>query len=207
MRKFAIACLTAGISFGTWASAGSLGHGLTPLGAEQAGSTDGLIPAWTGGLTQPPAGYRKGMHHPDPFLADQPRLVIDHGNLNEHAASLPAGLQQLVKNNPDYQIRVFPTRRSAAAPQRIYAATLSNARQAKLISRGNGVQGTSAGIPFPVPQSGLEVIWNHIMRYRGDQVRTYTNHAAVLQGGKYTLLKRERDILFAYGHEIGRAHV
>lgn len=200
MHKLAIACLTAALSFDTWAGTSSLGKGLTPLGAEQAGSADGLIPAWTGGITQPPANYRMGMHHPDPFLADQPRLVIDRDNLNEHAASLPAGLQQLVANNPDYQIRVFPTRRSAAAPQRIYAATHNNAQQAKLISRGNGVQGTSAGIPFPVPQSGLEVIWNHIMRYRGDQVRTYTNHAAVLQGGKYTLLKRERDILFTYGH-------
>src|SRR5690554_5376060 len=109
MHKLAIACLTAALSFDTWAGTSSLGKGLTPLGAEQAGSADGLIPAWTGGITQPPANYRTGMHHPDPFLADQPRLVIDRGNLNEHAASLPAGLQQLVANNPDYQIRVFPT--------------------------------------------------------------------------------------------------
>lgn len=184
MHKLAIACFTVGISFGAWANPGTLGNGLTPLGAEQAGSADGLIPAWTGGLTQPPANYHKGMHHPDPFLADQPRLLINQDNLSEHAASLPLGLQQLVKNNPDYHIRVFPTRRSAASPQRIYAATSRNAQQAELISRGNGVRGVSAGIPFPIPQSGLEVIWNHIMRYRGDQVRTYTNHAAVLQGGQ-----------------------
>lgn len=205
MHRLAIACLAASISLGALANtspaqASRLGHDLTPLGAERAGTADGLIPAWNGGLAQPPTNYQKGMHHPDPFANDQPRLVINHANLAEHAATLPAGLQQLVKNNSDYLIQVYPTRRSAASPQRIYDATRSNALQAKLISRGNGVQDASAGIPFPMPESGLEVIWNHIMRYRGDQVRTYTNHAAVLQGGKYTLLKRERDILFAYGH-------
>ena len=34
-----------------------LGQDLTPTGAEQAGNADGSIPAWSGGLTQPPAGY------------------------------------------------------------------------------------------------------------------------------------------------------
>lgn len=204
MYKLAFACFLAGMTLNAQAKvdpsqAARLGNDLTPQGGERAGSPDGLIPPWNGGITRPPAGYQKGMHHPDPFSNDQPRLVIDKNNLAEHADSLPAGLQELVRNNPEYSIRVFPTRRSASAPQRVYDATRTNATQTELISRGNGVEGATAGIPFPLPQSGLEVIWNHIMRYRGDQVRTYTNHAAVLQGGKYSLLKRERDILFTYG--------
>src|SRR5690554_4249220 len=197
MYRLAIACLAAGMTLSVQAT--KLDNSLTPLGAERAGSSDGLIPAWTGGITQPPAGYTPGMHHPDPYADDQPRLVISPANLDEHRTSLPAGLQQMLQTYLDYSIRVFPTRRSAAVPQRIYDATRKNATQAKLISRGNGVQGTTAGIPFPRPESGLEVIWNHIMRYRGDQVRTWTQHAAVLPGGKYALLKRERDILFRYG--------
>lgn len=197
MYRLAIACLTAGMVCSIHAA--SLDNGLTPLGAERAGSTDGRIPAWTGGIIRPPANYSPGMHHPDPYAADQPQLVIDAGNLDEHRASLPAGLQQMLKTHPDYSIRVFPTRRSASAPQRIYEATGKNASRAKLISRGNGVQGVTAGIPFPQPESGLEVIWNHIMRYRGDHIRTWTQHAAVLSNGRYTLLKRERDILFRYG--------
>lgn len=197
MYRLAIACLAAGMTLSVQAT--KLDNSLTPLGAERAGSSDGLIPAWTGGITQPPAGYTPGMHHPDPYADDQPRLVISPANLDEHRTSLPAGLQQMLQTHPDYSIRVFPTRRSAAVPQRIYDATRKNATQAKLISRGNGVQGATAGIPFPRPESGLEVIWNHIMRYRGDQVRTWTQHATVLPGGKYALLKRERDILFRYG--------
>ncbi len=197
MFRLMTACLTAGMTFSIHAAIS--GSDLTPLGAERAGSNDGLIPAWTGGITRPPAGYSPGMHHPDPYAADKPRLIIDAGNLNEHRASLPDGLQQMLLTHPGYSIRVFPTRRSASAPQRIYDATAKNASSAKLISRGNGVEGVTAGIPFPQPDSGLEVIWNHIMRYRGDQVRTWTQHAAVLPGGKYNLLKRERDILFRYG--------
>ena len=27
--------------------------------------------------------------------------------------------------------------------------------------------------PFQIPQSGLEVLWNHLVRYRGDSVKRY----------------------------------
>ncbi|HLA32221.1 MAG TPA: DUF1329 domain-containing protein, partial [Pseudomonas sp.] len=108
---------------------------------------------------------------------------------------------KLLESNPDYFMRVFPTRRSAAAPQRIYDATRFNAQNAELISGGNGVSGVAAGVPFPLPQSGQEAIWNHIMRYRGDQISMVTNQAAVLANGAYNLLKLERDVYFLYGRE------
>ena len=54
--------------------AARLGQDLTPLGGERAGNADGTIPAWTGGITTPPAGYRPGMHHPDPYAAHAARL-------------------------------------------------------------------------------------------------------------------------------------
>ena len=41
-----------------------LGKDLTPMGGEMAGNADGTIPAWDGGITTPPASYKKGMHHP-----------------------------------------------------------------------------------------------------------------------------------------------
>ena len=53
-----------------------LGRDLTPLGAEKAGNADGSIPAWTGGITTPPAGFQPGDHHPDPFAGDQPLAHI-----------------------------------------------------------------------------------------------------------------------------------
>ena len=62
------------------ADASRLGADLTPLGAEAKGNADGSIPAWTGGITTPPAGYKPGQHHPDPFAADQPLFTITGAN-------------------------------------------------------------------------------------------------------------------------------
>ncbi|WP_349814457.1 DUF1329 domain-containing protein [Metapseudomonas boanensis] len=178
-----------------------LGQDLTPLGGERAGNAAGTIPAWDGGLASPPAGYTPGMHHPDPYAGDSLRFVVDRQNLSQYADQLPPGLQALVERHPDYRLRVYPTHRSAAAPQRIYDATRLNAEDGELIAGGNGVQGVAAGIPFPIPANGLEAIWNHILRYRGEQVHFVTNQAAVLANGSYNLLKLERDIYFVYGRE------
>ena len=178
-----------------------LGRDLTPLGAERAGNAEGTIPAWTGGITKPPAGYQPGAHHIDPYAADQPLLIIDKNNLNNHRDKLPEGMQRLLTLYPTYGVRVYPTRRSAAVPERLYTATRQNATRAKLISGGNGIEGAAAGVPFPIPQDGLEVIWNHITRYRGEQLRMITNQAAVLANGSYNLLKLDREIYFVYNRE------
>ncbi|MDH1107535.1 DUF1329 domain-containing protein [Pseudomonas otitidis] len=181
--------------------AARLGGELTPLGGQRAGNAEGSIPAWDGGLSTPPASYQPGMHHPDPYAGESPKYVITARNASQYAAHLPAGLKALVEAYPDYSIRVFPTHRSAAAPQRIYDATRLNALNGELIAGGNGVQGVAAGIPFPIPASGLEVIWNHILRYRGDQIHFVTNQAAVLANGSYNLLKLDRNIYFVYGRD------
>lgn len=181
------------------AQAARLGQDLTPLGGERAGNAAGSIPAWQGGLAQPPAAYRPGMHHPDPYVGDAPLYRVDSQNLAQHQAQLPAGLQALLENNPEYFLRVYPTRRSAAAPQRIYDASRFNALNAELISGGNGVAGVAAGIPFPLPQDGQQAIWNHIMRYRGEQIGMHTNQVAVLSNGAYNLVKLERELYFLYG--------
>ena len=182
------------------AQAARLGADLTPLGAEQAGNAEGTIPAWTGGV-QAPAGYKPGMHHLDPYAEDQVSFVIDAGNVAQYADRLPVALKTLVERTPGYQMRVYPTRRSAAAPQRIYDATRENATRASLISGGNGIEGAYAGIPFPIPQEGLEVIWNHIMHYKGDQNHIINNQAVVLANGSFNLIKRDRYIYYFYNRE------
>ncbi|TWC37753.1 uncharacterized protein DUF1329 [Pseudomonas sp. SJZ079] len=181
--------------------AARLGQDLTPLGGERAGNLAGTIPSWQGGLAQPPASYQPGMHHPDPYVDDAPLYQVNSQNLGQYQAQLPPGLRLLLEQNPDYYLRVYPTRRSAAAPQRIYDATRFNALNAELISNGNGVAGAAAGVPFPLPENGQQAIWNHIMHYRGNQIRMVTNQAAVLSSGAYNLLKLERDVYYLYGRE------
>jgi hypothetical protein len=79
--------------------AARLGQDLTPLGGERAGNAAGTIPAWDGGLAQPPANYQPGMHHPDPYSADAPLYQINSQNLVQYQAQLPAGLKALLEKN------------------------------------------------------------------------------------------------------------
>lgn len=183
------------------AQAARLGQDLTPLGGERAANAAGTIPVWDGGLTTPPASYQPGMHHPDPYAADSALYTVTAQNLGQYQQVLPAGLQTLIQTHPDYKLRVFPTRRSAAAPQYVYDATKANATKAELIAGGNGVSGAAAGIPFPIPQNGQEAIWNHIMRFRGEQIHMVANHVAVLANGSYSLVLRDREIYFVYGRQ------
>ena len=166
-----------------------LGADLTPLGGERAGNADGSIPEWSGGITEPPAGYTVGEHHRDPYAGDQPLFVIDAGNLDEHRDRLSIGHQRMLETYPSFNMPVYPTRRSASAPQRIYDATRRIAATAKLVDDGNGVDGAVVGIPFPIPADGQEVIWNHLLRYRGESVACIIGQAAVTRGGDYTLVK------------------
>jgi len=176
--------------------AARLGQDLTPLGAERGGNPAGTIPPWTGGVAAP-AGYEPGMHHPDPYAADTVLYRVDHTNINEYSGQLYDGMKALLERYPDYHLRVFPTRRSASVPQRIYDATRYNAVSAELIANGNGIQGAAAGIPFPIPQSGIEVIWNHILHYKGDQSHMINNQAVVI-GGRANYIKRDRHIYYVY---------
>ncbi|GGP38428.1 DUF1329 domain-containing protein [Shewanella saliphila] len=181
------------------ADADKLGTSLTPLGAEKAANADGSIPAWDGGITEPVAGYTKGMHHPDPFPEDKVLFTITNANKAQYAEFLTPGQNKLFELYPDsYKMNVYQTRRSASVPQYVYDATKSNALNADLVSQGNGITGATIGTPFPIPASGLEVIWNHILRYRGVDVETYRSQAAPTSGGSYTLVENAEEIRFEY---------
>ena len=175
-----------------------LGADLTPLGGERAGNADGTIPEWTGGITEPPAGYTVGEHHRDPYADDQPLFTITGADLDEHRDRLSIGHQRMLETYPSFEMQVYPTRRSASVPQRIYDATRTIAATAKLVDDGNGVDGAVIGIPFPIPASGQEVIWNHLLRYRGETVACVVGLVAVTRGGAYTLVKNSLEIELRY---------
>ena len=178
--------------------AARLGADLTPLGAETAGNADGTIPAWNGGILTPPAGYKVGDHHPDPFAADQPLYTVTPSNLGQYESKLTAGSVSLLKAYADYKLIVYPTRRSANAPQRIYDATKANATTSTLANNGNSFENAVTGIPFPLPTSGLEVMWNHLARYRGVAASRHIAQAAPTRNGSYTLVQFEDEFLFNY---------
>ena len=192
----ATACLHAEISSTDLAR---LGADLTPLGAERAGNASGSIPAWAGGITSPPSGYTTGDHHPDPFAHDAPLFTVTSANASQYASLLTAGHQALLNTYGDtYRMVVYPTHRSASVPDYIYDATHEYAPTATLTNEGAGVGGAIRGIPFPVPANGLQVLWNHLLRYRGEAAVRRIGQAAPNRGGNYTMVQFEDEFMFNY---------
>ncbi|MEY6430827.1 DUF1329 domain-containing protein [Thioalkalicoccus limnaeus] len=179
--------------------AARLGRDLTPMGAERAGNAAGTIPTWNGGLTRPPAGHVRGGHYADPFAEDRPLFTIDATNLGQHRDKLTPGQIALLETYPTWKMRVFPTRRSAAFPQRHYDQTTANATRASLVDGGRTIAGTTGGIPFPIPKNGAEAIWNHLARYRGETLAMNWSQAAVTRTGSYTPVRFEYEYDFHYG--------
>jgi hypothetical protein len=192
---FTIGTATAAVSA---EQAARLGNDLTPVGAERAGNADGTIPEWTGGITQPPSGYRVGQFHPDPFANDQVRLQITAQNYREHAEKLSAGQRAMFERYDTYRMDVYPTRRSASFPERTYEYTKRYATQCQLVADGEGVANCAEGIPFPIPQNGQEVIWNHKLKYKGVAIQRYSNQAAVTAGGQYNMVRLREELLGLY---------
>lgn len=180
--------------------AAQIGSSLTPMGAEKAGNAAGTIPAWDGGLTKSPAGHKEGGHYPDPFAGEKPKFEISAANAGQYAANLTPGQMALLKKYPTWKMRVFPTHRTAAYPQAIYEATKANATRVNLAAGGNGFTGTSAGVPFPIPKTGVEPIWNHITAYRGETFSINTNQVAVTREGDYTPVRFEYEYDFHYNN-------
>ncbi|MDH3997757.1 MAG: DUF1329 domain-containing protein [Desulfuromonadales bacterium] len=166
-----------------------LGKDLTPMGGEKAGNAAGTIPAWDGGITEPPAGYKVGMHHIDPFANDKVQFTISADNMDQYADQLTAGQKAMLKTYPSYKMNVYPTHRSVSAPQYIYDATKNSAAKAELAPGGNGVSGVTSGIPFPMPNSGIEAIWNHTLRWRGNTFERDFGVAPMTSSGDYTMVE------------------
>ena len=164
-----------------------LGADLTPLGSEKAGNADGSIPAWTGGISSPPAGigYEKGKHLPDPFAADKPLVRVDASNMEAHDAYLTRGQKAMMAQYGSYFMDVYPTRRSCAQPDFVYKAAVRNAEIGELVADGNGVAQAIMASPFPIPNNALEIVWNHTLRYRGYKLQRQFTAIPVNQNGDF----------------------
>ena len=164
--------------------AGGSGEPYTPVGAERPGNADGSIPAWTGGLSSVdwPQGFSAGAKIQNPFPEDQPLFEISSRNVDQYGDAVSDGHRALMKKYPDYRMPVYPTRRSAAYPEEIYRATKANMERAKL-EGSDALTDAHLGFPFPRPESGVEIVWNHRVRYRGDSVLGQARQAVVRPDG------------------------
>lgn len=164
---------------------------LTPLGGERAGNQDGTIPQWNGGYTKPFPGWKNGDRYPDPFADEKPLFTITAQNMEKYADKLSDGVKALLKQYPQtYRLDVYPTHRTAAAPQWVYDNTFKNATRAKLVAGPAGPmpEGAFGGIPFPIPRSGEEVAWNAALRYQPSSFEYQNDNILMTAEGKRVVL-------------------
>ncbi|EJN23396.1 hypothetical protein PMI35_04618 [Pseudomonas sp. GM78] len=169
-----------------------LGQDLTPTGAEKAGNADGSIPAWTGGLTQAPAGFTPGQGYVDPFAGEKPLYTVNASNFKQHAAHLSHGYQAMLAKYPDFSMPVYPSHRTAALPQSEYVQIRKEAAGVSLAADNNGLAGyEKSSVPFPVPKTGVQVLFNHFVRYRTGGYQYYPTEMVVQSNGNFTPIRRE----------------
>jgi hypothetical protein len=168
--------------------AAKLGDTLTPMGAIKAGNGE-EIPAWDGGLSEPPAAYAGDQVYVDPFAGEKPLFTIDQSNVDQYADKLSPGQIAMIKAYPDYVMPVYKTHRSATYPEEVMEQTMENATRVELIKGGNGLGNYRSATPFPIPRNGLEVIWNHITRYRGGALQRNIAQATPTVSGDFSAVK------------------
>ena len=168
---------------------------LTPVGAERAGNAAGTIPAWTGGLAKtPPIDPKVG--YTDPFANDAVLFTITAKNVEQYKGVLSAGHLTLFKRDPrTFKMNVYPTHRSAAYPEEV----LAEVRKQAPLARTDGDHPLDIGrstVPFPIPANGLQVMWNHVFRWRGGSVERQYVWAPVSANGLYYVAKFRQNLVF-----------
>lgn len=147
-----------------------LGKDLTPVGAERAGNKDGSIPAWSGATNKPQGNWVWGKFRGDywKYKGEKPVASIDASNINKYADKLSPGQIAMVKHLQGYKMEVYPTKRECSYPDFVLNNTKTGAPKSKIAADGWSLEEAALpGVPFPAPKTGIEVIWNYLMRYQG----------------------------------------
>jgi len=178
------------------AEADKLGKSLTPMGAEMAGNADGSIPAWKPLPKNAGTVDSKGFLS-DPYPGEKPLFTITAQNVDQYKAKLAPGQYAMFKRYPEtFKMPVYPSHRGATVPDDVFAAIKRNATNTNLVSGGNGLENFETAIPFPIPKSGVEVIWNHITRYRGGSVTRLVTQATPQPNGSYSMVYFQDQFVF-----------
>ncbi|MCX7078099.1 MAG: DUF1329 domain-containing protein [Pseudomonas sp.] len=178
------------------AEADKLGKSLTPMGAEMAGNADGSIPAWKPMAKNAGSVDSKGFLS-DPYASEKPLFTITAKNVDQYKEKLAPGQYAMFKRYPEtFKMPVYPSHRGATVPDDVFAAIKKNASNTNLVSGGNGLENFETAVPFPIPKSGVEVIWNHITRYRGGSVTRLVTQATPQPNGSYSLVYFQDQFVF-----------
>lgn len=171
------------------AKLGISGTPLTPSGAIRAGNADGTIPEWTGGITEPPKGF-KWPNYVDPYAHDKVLFTITAKNYKQYADKLSAGHIAMFETYPEtFKMNIYPTRRSWSAPKWVYEKTIKHAATTSLHEAGfDPVNHPGGSICFPLPQNANQARLNIDPRrcnYYGWREDVWYNHTLVDPNGSH----------------------
>ena len=169
---------------------------LTPVGAQRLGNGKD-IPSWTGGLAQDKS-HKSGEFHRNPFAEDKPLFIINHENVDEHKNRLSFGSQQLLKTFKGMEMPIYKTHRSASYPGYVYDGISKNESTAALMKYGAGVTGARISSPFPKPENGLQVLWNHTLRFRGQSIKYEASTVSINASGSRAVTLRDYEYYLGY---------
>ncbi|MCQ4310312.1 DUF1329 domain-containing protein [Pseudomonas stutzeri] len=193
---------------------------LTPIGAERAGNADGSIPAWKGGLDKNAGTLADNGAPSNPFADEQLLFKITAQNYKQYQDKLSPGLIAMLNRYPEtFYLPIYPSHRTVAVTGSTVKSVEHNLASARLVNDGNGLENFEGSIAFPKPKSGLEVMWNHITRYRKGSFKLTTDSVAPEPKGDFSVVTTEQrftlaehltgyepgdadDVLFFYSHRI-----
>jgi hypothetical protein len=104
----------------------------------------------------------------------------------------------------DYKMPIYQTRRTAAYSEEMNSVVKKNATTAKLIKDGYGVSNFDRAIPFPIATNAMEILWNHITRFRGGSLKRFTTAIPVQANGSFVPVKLNGELAWPEYLEGGR---
>jgi hypothetical protein len=100
------------------------------------------------------------------YLGGTVKFRIDKSNVEQYKDKLALGVYRLVKEW-GYVVPVYDTVHDYTFPKEYIEAT-AKYKGTPRINKQGGLENYTAGLPFPDPKSGAEVMWNYEYKYSGD---------------------------------------
>ncbi len=192
---------------GSTDDAAKLGTSLTPVGANPNANSDGSIPAWNPNGPKVPAGFDPSTGvYPDPYKGEQKIFSIDASNMDQHADNLTEGTKAMLRQfGDDFRVDVYPSHRDFVPADWIVDNTKHNAEKTTITEDGLKVEGSLPGFPFPVPENGIEAIWNHLSKPLSSHEIVYNSYY-VTSSGEPILSTNANAYVWAESFEEGNRH-
>ncbi len=122
------------------------------------------------------------------YLGGEVKYSITHANVEKYKDRLPLGLYTLIKDW-GYKANVYDTVHDYEFPK-VYVEATEKYKGTARVNKDGGLENYTAGLPFPDPKTGAEVMYNYEYKYSGDDFfwTTY-DIEGISSTGKIKLIK------------------